>query len=172
MLSKAQRKNASRGRRRERGQDDDEQRVIREQREKWARDVIVWYCQLWNFVKATAWMNRHKQSKLRALVHKGCDGRFDNWCKADGYVRFRILGNLRRSTDLTKSDNSSSSSIASSSGVDYEFYDVDIGHFVLTASGSFYELGERAAVRNVSLESDKKSDFRMFHFLEGCPPFK
>jgi hypothetical protein len=111
-------------------------------------------------------MNQHKKAKLVALVRKGCDGKFDNWCKADGYVWFRISGNLRRSTDPTRSD------YMSSSGVEYEFYDQNIGHFVLTSSGSFYELGERALFddKEVSLESDKKRDFAMFHFLNGCPP--
>ena len=112
-------------------------------------------------------MNHHKKAKLFALICKGCDGKFDGWWKADGYVWFRISGNLRRTTDPTRS------CFVSTSGIEYEFYDRNIGHFVLTTSGSFYELGERAMIDDtkVSVESDKRIDFLMFHFLYGRPPF-
>jgi len=167
MLTKAQKKNAARTRRRERRAPEREQQVIQKQREKWALAVIQWYCQLWTFLKATAWMNPHKKAKLVALVRKGWDGEFDNWCKADGYVWFRISGNLRRTTEPTRSY------YLSSSGVEYEFYDQNMGHFVLTTSGSFYKLGKRAMIddKEILLESDKKSDIVMFHFLNGRPPF-
>jgi hypothetical protein len=165
MLSKAQTKNASRDRRRQRQASERTKQAIQEQREKWALGVIKWYCHLWDFLKPTAWMNPHKKAKLVALIRKGCDGRFENWCKADGYVIFRIAGDLQTT-------NSMHSYYAETSLITYEFHDENLGHFVLSKSGSFYELGRRAMMddEEISLEWDKKHDFHMFHFLYGSPP--
>ena len=160
-LTKAQKKNAARSRRRQQqAPAKKEQAIQNTERIRRANFVIKWHLKLWQFVKATAFMNNHKRRKLSALIRNGCTGKFDNWFKnGAAYVLYSIGGFLQL-TGKTESNFVSISSI-----VTYEFYDEFIGHFVLTKSGSFYELGEPAEIfdgTKISLEEHKKMDFQMF----------
>lgn len=186
MLSKSQRKNAWRSRRREALRNDSKvsqvalPTVIEEGQSEvaaddpspvmtaWALAVIQWYCSLWEWSKATPHMTKHKQQRFNSLfLHGNYKGIFDQWLKS-GRFCYSIAG-------MHKDTIHGHGVFKETNRVVYDFVDPTLGRYVLTASGSFYSLmhhNYRGTKEEFTVEQEKRSDFMQFVFLHGAPPPK
>lgn len=189
MLSKAQKKNAWRTRRREslRNSAEDRSCIVKHDSDlnaetcrfkqsvdkkkliAWALSVIQYYCILWQYAKASPLVTRHKQKLFKNLFlfgnHKGI---FDNWTKSSGHICYNIEG-------YHKHFLSANGTWKQTSIVKYDFCDCDetLGRYVLTISGSLYALRDhrtKGTPEEFSVAQEKKTDLIKFRVVHGlCP---
>ena len=144
---KAHKKNRARDRRKANAREEAE-------RKRNALRIIQYYVRLWCFQNATGFMNKFKYNIIdRLLSQSNLEDvqRISNWHKGGGYVMFYVGGMCNGYPLYT-------------SIVRKEFYH-ELGHFVLTSSGSLYKL-EHHQDDDFTLRRDKLNDMYSFAVTE------
>ena len=150
----AREKNQARDRRKQKARDEANKARDEADKKVWALRVIKYYSRLWQFMNATAFMNKFKYNiidRLLSTVPATSIKCINNWYKGGGYIVFYVGGMCDGCPINT-------------SMVSKEFYH-KLGHFVLTQSGSLYKLGHHQD-DNFDIDNDKKHDMWCFRVSE------